>query len=166
MGAVWSCGVLSSPAACTVTGVICLMNAGVSVWAANGMGKIECLDLRMGKMHTALKGAAGSVTSLAMHPASPLIASVGLDRYLRVHSVASRALLSKVYLKQQLAAVTWAECPAQALPPPPAQSQAEDTVESLQGSHVEKPVARRKSNARAVEPQSKGDRPRKKKRGS
>ena len=142
------------------------MRAGVMVWAANGMGKVECLDLRMGKMHSALKGPAGAVTSLAMHPDLPLIASVGLDRYCRVHNVASRALLSKVYLKQQLTAVTWAECPAQALPPPPAQPQADDTVKSLQGSVVQKTVARRKSKARDAEPKSKGDRPRKKKRDS
>jgi hypothetical protein len=42
---------------------------------------------------------AGSVRSLAVNPQAPVLASVGLDRYLRLHSVHSRQLLAKVYLK-------------------------------------------------------------------
>lgn len=39
---------------------------------------------------------------------SPLMASVGLDRFLRVHSTAAgQQALSKVYLKQQLTGVVW-----------------------------------------------------------
>ena len=71
------------------------------------MGKVECLDLRMNKMQGSLKGPAGAVKSLALHPDLPIIASVGLDRFFRVHNVDSKALLCKVYLKQQLTAVAW-----------------------------------------------------------
>ena len=80
---------------------------GTLVWAANGMGKIECLDLRMNKLQGSLKGPAGAVKSLALHPELPIIASVGLDRFFRVHNVDSKALLCKLYLKQQLTAVAW-----------------------------------------------------------
>lgn len=82
-------------------------NAGTLVWAGNGMGKIECLDLRMNKMQGSLKGPAGAVKSLALHPDLPIIASVGLDRFFRVHNIESKALLCKLYLKQQLTAVAW-----------------------------------------------------------
>lgn len=77
------------------------------MWAANGLGRIECLDLRMNKLHGSLKGPAGAVRTLAMHPELPIIASVGLDRFFRVHNVDSKALLCKLYLKQQLTVVAW-----------------------------------------------------------
>jgi hypothetical protein len=36
---------------------------------------------------------------LAVHPSEPVLASVGLDRFLRLHSTHSRQLLAKVYCK-------------------------------------------------------------------
>ncbi len=57
-----------------------------------------------------MKGAAGSVRSLALHPdasAHPLLASVSLDRFLRVHDTNTRASVCKVYCKQQLTGVVW-----------------------------------------------------------
>ncbi|DBA78806.1 TPA: hypothetical protein ACH3X1_008702 [Trebouxia sp. C0004] len=87
---------------------------GMQVWAANGMGKIGCLDLRMNKLQGSLKGPGGAVKSLALHPELPIIASVGLDRFLTIHNVDSKALLSKLYLKQQLTAVAWGSTQHQA----------------------------------------------------
>lgn len=87
--------------------IMCNASVGMLLWAANGMGKIECLDLRMNKLQGSLKGPAGAVKSLALHPELPIIASVGLDRFFRVHHVDSKALLCKLYLKQQLTAVAW-----------------------------------------------------------
>lgn len=82
--------------------------AGLRVWAANGTGHMQVWDLCAKKMLDALKGAGGSVRSLALHPAGePLIASVGLDRFVRVHSTASKSGLGRVYLKQQLTGVCW-----------------------------------------------------------
>lgn len=46
----------------------------------------------------------GSVRSLSVHPTEPLLASVGLDRFLRIYSTQSRKLLAKVFLKQQMVA--------------------------------------------------------------
>lgn len=85
------------------------------MWASNGTGHIEAFDLRAGKMQGSLKGPAGSVRSLALHPdpSQRLIASVGLDRHLRVHSTTTRQCLSKVYVKTQMTDVAWA-----AVPPP------------------------------------------------
>ncbi len=104
----------------------CCLHAGLQVWAANGMGKIECLDLRMNKLQGSLKGPGGAVKSLALHPELPIIASVGLDRFLRIHSVDSKALLCKLYLKQHLTAVAWGSVQHQAAA---GEEDAADTVE-------------------------------------
>ena len=48
---------------------------------------------------TALPCPAGAVRSLAVHPQGSVLASVGLDRYLRLHSVHTRQLLAKAYCK-------------------------------------------------------------------
>jgi ribosome biogenesis protein NSA1 len=85
-----------------------LLRAGMRVWAASGTGHMQVLDMRSSKMMDALKGAGGSVRALALHPGGqPLIASAGLDRFLRVHSTATRAGNCRVYLKQQLTAICW-----------------------------------------------------------
>lgn len=78
------------------------------MWAANGLGSIQLLDLKTNKLMDALKGAGGSVRGLALYPGDEaLIASAGLDRFLRVHNTASKASAGRVYLKQQLTAVCW-----------------------------------------------------------
>ncbi len=74
---------------------------------SNATGHIEAYDFSAGKMQCAIKGVAGSVRSLQLHPTEPLIASVGLDRFLRVHCTETRKLLGKVHLKQQLTGVCW-----------------------------------------------------------
>lgn len=116
-----------------------LRPAGARVWAANGSGLIEGLDLKAGKMcGGAMKGPTGSIRALALHPAhltrvsgsdeedgegdaggrnasgvdcSMLLASAGLDRFARIHSTHSRAVLAKSYLKQQLTGVAWLRVP-------------------------------------------------------
>lgn len=87
--------------------------AGNRVWAATAGGQIEVLDLTAGKMSGALKGPSGSVRALALHPTEPLLASVSLDRYLRVHNTSTRKQVASVYLKQHLTGVTF--CPALAV---------------------------------------------------
>ena len=132
------------------------------------MGKIECLDVRVGKMHSALKGPAGAVKALAMHPSLPLLASVRLDRFLRVHNVGTRAVLSKLYLKQQLTAVTWAESPVQPnvqeLATPAEAPEVVDAAEANGSVHQD--VAPSKSKHRHSQSKSKGNRPLKKQRGN
>ena len=43
--------------------------------------------------------AAGAVRAVAVHPSAEVVASVGLDRHLRLHSTHSRQLLARVYCK-------------------------------------------------------------------
>ncbi|XP_071396149.1 WD repeat-containing protein 74 [Centroberyx affinis] len=76
--------------------------AGHSVVVGNTRGQIAMLDLRRGAVCGCLKGLAGGVRALQCHPARPLVASCGLDRFLRIHSLDDRTLLHKVYLKSRL----------------------------------------------------------------
>ncbi|KAI3438930.1 hypothetical protein D9Q98_001344 [Chlorella vulgaris] len=73
--------------------------SGERCWLGNGLGSIEVLDLAAKRFTGAVKGLAGAVRALAVHPEAPVLASVGLDRYMRLHSTASRKLLAKVYCK-------------------------------------------------------------------
>jgi hypothetical protein len=93
-----------------------MWHAGNQLWVANSRGCMEALDMRAQRMGGALAGASGSVRSLAAHSQQPLLASGGLDRCLRVHSTATRKLVGKCYLKQQLASVCFLPvAPQQAL---------------------------------------------------
>ena len=86
--------------------------AGERVWVATAAGQIEVLDIRAGRMSGALKGSTGSVRALDLHPTEPLIASVGLDRHLRLHNTATRKQVASVYMKQHLMDVTFCPSPA------------------------------------------------------
>ena len=86
---------------------------GGRIWVGNGEGRVEAFDVRAGRWSGGvLKGMAGSVRSLALHPDhahNRRLASAGLDRFLRVHDTKSRVGVGKVYLKTELTGVAW--CP-------------------------------------------------------
>ncbi|XP_063294795.1 WD repeat-containing protein 74 [Pelobates fuscus] len=75
---------------------------GMSVVVGNSHGNIGVIDLRKGSLLRALKGSAGSIRSIQCHKSMPLVASCGLDRFLRVHHLNDKELLHKVYLKSRL----------------------------------------------------------------
>ncbi|GAX76123.1 hypothetical protein CEUSTIGMA_g3566.t1 [Chlamydomonas eustigma] len=84
-------------------------SSGNRVWISNGMGCMEALDLSCDRIGGALKGVGGSISCLQQHPEGrPWLASVGLDRFLRVHDVETRRCLCKVYLKQCLTGLVFA----------------------------------------------------------
>ena len=58
---------------------------------------------RLGKFKDGVAG--GSIRDLECHPTRPYVASVGLDRYLRIHDMNTRRLVSKMYLRQRVNAV-------------------------------------------------------------
>lgn len=76
--------------------------SGDSVVVGNTQGQLAVLDLRKGLVRGCLKGLAGAVRGLQCHPKLPLVASCGLDRFLRVHNLEDRKLQHKVYLKSRL----------------------------------------------------------------
>lgn len=76
--------------------------SGNTVVVGNTHGQIALLDLRKGLVRGCLKGLAGGVRALQCHPSQPVVASCGLDRFLRIHSLEDRKLQHKVYLKSRL----------------------------------------------------------------
>lgn len=79
-----------------------LAASGTTVVVGNTHGQIALLDLRKGLVRGCLKGLAGGVRSLQCHSSQPLLASCGLDRFLRIHNLEDRKLQHKVYLKSRL----------------------------------------------------------------
>lgn len=68
-------------------------------------GRLGLFDLRGRKPEEpvhAYKGFAGAVRDLFVHPKQPFVFSVSLDRFLRVHSLTSRKLVFKEYMKSRL----------------------------------------------------------------
>ncbi|XP_034281224.1 WD repeat-containing protein 74 [Pantherophis guttatus] len=65
-------------------------------------GDVAVIDLRQGRLVKCLKGFAGSVRAIQCHPTLPVVASCGLDRFLRLHNLQSQRLEHKVYLKSRL----------------------------------------------------------------
>ncbi|XP_024539483.1 WD repeat-containing protein 74 [Selaginella moellendorffii] len=81
---------------------------GFTVYVGNSTGSMASFDMRTGKLLSGFKGKlAGSVRCIARHPSLPLIASCGLDRFLRIHDIRSRQLLGRIFLKQPLVAVVF-----------------------------------------------------------
>lgn len=76
--------------------------AGNTVVVGNTHGQMALLDLRKGLVRGCLKGLSGAVRGLQCHTSQPVVASCGLDRFLRIHSLDDRTLLHKVYLKSRL----------------------------------------------------------------
>ncbi|KAG8437932.1 hypothetical protein GDO86_008572 [Hymenochirus boettgeri] len=75
---------------------------GRAVVVGNSHGNMGVIDLRKGKLLCTLKGNAGSIRSVQCHSSMPLVASCGLDRFLRIHNFNDKTLLHKVYLKSRL----------------------------------------------------------------
>ncbi|XP_020410456.1 WD repeat-containing protein 74 isoform X3 [Prunus persica] len=76
---------------------------GYTIYVGNGSGDLASFDIRTGKLLGCFLGkCSGSIRSIARHPEFPVIASCGLDSYLRLWNVKTRQLLSAVHLKQHL----------------------------------------------------------------
>ncbi|KAK1900591.1 WD repeat-containing protein 74 [Dissostichus eleginoides] len=84
-----------------------LPTGGTSVVVGNTRGEVAVLDLRKGLVRGVLKGLCGGVRALQCHPSLPIVASCGLDRFLRIHSLEDRKLQHKVYLKRASPEAHW-----------------------------------------------------------
>ncbi|CAN6175511.1 unnamed protein product [Urochloa humidicola] len=79
---------------------------GHDVYIGTGTGDLASFDMRTGKLLGCYIGkCSGSIRSIVRHPELPLIASCGLDSYLRIWDTNTRQLLSAVFLKQHLTSV-------------------------------------------------------------
>ncbi|CAH8389559.1 unnamed protein product [Eruca vesicaria subsp. sativa] len=76
---------------------------GHTVYVGNASADLAAFDIRTGKLLGNFLGkCSGSIRSVVRHPQHQVIASCGLDRYLRVYDVNTRQLISAVFLKQHL----------------------------------------------------------------
>ena len=76
-------------------------------WVGDAGGNLQSFDVTTGTFMGAIKGIAGSVRSIALHPTAKTIASGGLDRYVRIHSTRTRKSVAKIYVTSQVNAVRW-----------------------------------------------------------
>jgi len=72
------------------------------VVVGSGKGRMVLFDFRQQKVIHAYRGFTGGIRELACHPTSPFVASVGLDRFLRVHHFDQQAPVFRSYLKSRL----------------------------------------------------------------
>ncbi|GIY58627.1 WD repeat-containing protein 74 [Caerostris extrusa] len=72
------------------------------VVVGSGRGRMALIDLRKKLLVHVFKGFAGSIRCIQCHPTLPLVASCGLDRFLRIHDLNEHKLLKKIYLKTRL----------------------------------------------------------------
>lgn len=79
-----------------------VLRDGTGIVFGDGVGKLAQLDIRTGRHVQGYKGIGGGVKSTQIHETMPLLASCGLDRFLRVHHLTTGKLLQKKYLKQKL----------------------------------------------------------------
>ncbi|XP_031406842.1 WD repeat-containing protein 74 isoform X2 [Punica granatum] len=135
----------------TAIKAVCEDLDGYTVYLGNGTGDLASFDMRTGKMLGSFLGkCSGSIRSIARHPMLPVIASCGLDSYLRLWDIKSRQPLSAVFLKQHLNAVVFdSNFTDEASLKPDPTHEAEDTVEDVQTGDVEaaKPLKKRKKKA-------------------
>ncbi|MQL98480.1 hypothetical protein Taro_031183, partial [Colocasia esculenta] len=76
---------------------------GYTVYVGTGSGDLASFDMRTGKLLGCFIGkCCGSIRSIVRHPELPVIASCGLDSYLRIWDTKTRQPLSAVFLKQHL----------------------------------------------------------------
>ena len=75
---------------------------GNEVIMADVAGTMFAIDLRTMKNCGNFRGNSGSVRSIEHHSSLPLVASVGLDRHLRVYNSSTKRGMASVYLKQRM----------------------------------------------------------------
>ncbi|XP_035428318.1 WD repeat-containing protein 74 [Cygnus atratus] len=111
-----------------------LAPGATSVVVGSARGEVAVIDLRQGRVLKCLKGFAGSVRGLQCHPSLPLVASCGLDRFLRVHDLDDKRLRHKVYLKSRLNCLLLSshqDWEAQEAPAAPAEVKEEEEGDAL-----------------------------------
>ncbi|XP_030264585.1 WD repeat-containing protein 74 [Sparus aurata] len=110
-----------------------LTASGDTVVVGNTHGQIALLDLRKGLVRGCLKGLVGGVRGLQCHPSQPVVASCGLDRFLRIHSLEDRKLQHKVYLKSRLNCLLFS---SRDLEEPAGEGGAQEVKEEEEGDEV------------------------------
>lgn len=85
-----------------------LSGDGSSIVAGDTTGALRRFDVSTLRVSGSYKGIGGALRDVDVHPTADVVASVGLDRCLRLHDLKTRRLLHRVYLKQRLNCVVFA----------------------------------------------------------
>lgn len=85
------------------------VNETMQVIVGDTHGGIRVVDITKKRIVGKFSGPTGSVRCLATHPTEPYLASVSIDRYLRIFEIGSRKLVTRVYLKQKLTTVAFVD---------------------------------------------------------
>ena len=85
-----------------VTGLSVCSHRDDQVMVGNTVGDMGLLDLRKRQTVQLYKGFSGGITDIQCHSFEPVVVSCGIDRYVRIHDIESKALLNKFYLKSRL----------------------------------------------------------------
>ncbi|XP_034675422.1 WD repeat-containing protein 74 isoform X2 [Vitis riparia] len=120
---------------------------GYTIYIGNGSGDLASVDMRTGKLLGCFLGkCSGSIRSIARHPELPVIASCGLDSYLRFWDIKTRKLLSAVFLKQPLTNVVFDSNFAEEVDPP---TEAQNMNETQESDEEEvQPLKRKKKSSK------------------
>ncbi|XP_030331292.1 LOW QUALITY PROTEIN: WD repeat-containing protein 74 [Strigops habroptila] len=124
-----------------------------SVVVGSARGDMAVIDLRKGRVLRSLRGGAGGVRGLQCHPRGPLVASCGLDRFLRLHHVGEGRLCHKVYLKSQLSCLllsTQHDWESEEELPPPAEVKEEEEEDALWDSMETVPTPQKRGKKRKI----------------
>lgn len=78
------------------------------VIVGNNVGTMGSIDLRKGQIVGHFKGFAGAIRCISCLTKQKIVASCGLDKFLRIHDIHSRRMVHKVYLKSVLNCVLFA----------------------------------------------------------
>ncbi len=79
------------------------LNNGTHIVVGDTAGRMQLLDIRYNFRQVGIfRGQAGSLREIVPHATLPMMASVGLDRHLRIHDIEDRKLLKAVYMTQKL----------------------------------------------------------------
>ena len=85
-----------------ITGLSVCSHRDDQVIVGNTIGDMGLLDLRKRQTVQLYKGFSGGITDIQCHSSEPVVVSCGIDRYIRVHDIESKALLVRFYLKSRL----------------------------------------------------------------
>lgn len=80
----------------------CVTPDELTLIAGDTVGRVSRVDLRTLRLSGVYKGNTGSIREIAVHPTMNTVATVGLDRIMRVFDIETRQQLHRVYLRQRL----------------------------------------------------------------
>eukprot|EP00045_Choanoeca_perplexa_P012346 m.134244 g.134244 ORF g.134244 m.134244 type:complete len:186 (-) comp15973_c0_seq2:1314-1871(-) len=93
---------------------VCVASDGKRAVVGDVAGNVTMLDVETGRAIGNFKGHAGSVRDVVFHTSENMVATVSLDRNVRLFNAGTRQLIRKIYTKQRLNCVALTSEPYEA----------------------------------------------------